>query len=76
MQPLHDLVQLLMGIAGSDQQAVCHTIFLEPGRFPGEHDACLPGFCVGLGILVVSKGYGVKPLAVQKPAQAAEIRIQ
>jgi hypothetical protein len=75
MQPLHDLVQLLLGIAGPDQQAVCHTMSLEPRGLPGEHNASLPGFCMGPRFSVVSEGHGVKSVAEQKPAQSAEIRI-
>jgi len=75
VQPPHDLVQLLLGIAGPDQQAVCYAMFPEPRGLPGEHDAPLSCCCMGPGFSAVSEGHGVKPVAVQKPAQAAEIRI-
>ena len=68
MQPLHDLVQLLVGIAGPDQQAVCYTMFLEPRGLPGEQDVTLPGCWMGPGFPAVSEGHDVKPEALQKPA--------
>ena len=38
LQPLHDLLQLLLGIDGVDEQAVRHTMLLEKGGIPGEDD--------------------------------------
>ncbi len=50
---------------------MCHTIFLEPRGLPGEHDA----WWIGPGFPAVSKGHGVKPMALQKLTEFGEICI-
>ncbi len=58
MQPMQDLLQLLPGVAGVDQEAMGHSMLLEPGDVPGEHYASLPNCFSAL-----RHGHDVKPVA-------------